>query len=112
MDARNTSDLLLSLVKKSNLNFSIKESPFSVLISIRKSFIKLNYGSQNVDNSLESFIASRKVDDNNTLLEALANLESENEDLTKANHELGIKLEKTKHELTDTLKEANAIKCS
>ena len=108
MDARNTSDLLLSFVKNSNLNFSIKESPFSVQISIRKTFIKLNNGSQDVD-SLESFLASKTIDDNDSLRDALTNLESENQALTTANHQLSNKLEKAKHELADTLKDSNEM---
>ena len=40
MDANQTSDVLLNLIRKSNLNFKIDESPFTLSITIRKSFIK------------------------------------------------------------------------
>ena len=40
MDASETCEYMLSLVKKSNLNFSLSESPFSVTLNIKKSFIK------------------------------------------------------------------------
>ena len=40
MDANSICEKILSCVKGSNLNYSLKESPFSVLISLRKSFIK------------------------------------------------------------------------
>ena len=40
MDAKNVADMMVSSVKKSNLNFILQESPFSLNISIRKSFIK------------------------------------------------------------------------
>ena len=45
MDASQRSDLILSLIRKSNLNFSLTESPFSVSILIKKSFIKNKDGS-------------------------------------------------------------------
>ena len=40
MDANQTSELILSNIKMSNLNFNIMESPFSLTITIKKSFIK------------------------------------------------------------------------
>ena len=40
MDASKTSDLLITYVKKSNLNFSLNESPFAISISIKKTFVK------------------------------------------------------------------------
>ena len=40
MDAHQTSDFILNLIRKSNLNFSISESPFTVSINMKKSFIK------------------------------------------------------------------------
>ena len=40
MDANQTSDLVLSFIKRSNLNFNIVESPFSLSIPIKKTFIK------------------------------------------------------------------------
>ena len=44
MDANQTSEAILNLVRKSNLNFNIIESPFSVTITIKKSFIKNKNG--------------------------------------------------------------------
>ena len=41
-----TSDLPFPLIKKSNLNFSINESSFPLLISIKKPFSKIKNGSQ------------------------------------------------------------------
>ena len=40
MDASHVTDIIVSLVKKSKLNFHITESPFSLLINLRKTFIK------------------------------------------------------------------------
>ena len=65
MDASQTSDLILSIIKKSNLNFSLSESPFSVSIQIKKTFIKdkdgstrsssLNENSSKCNNSQDSY---------------------------------------------------------
>ena len=44
MDAEQTCDIFLSNLKRSNLNFSLSETPFSVEIKIRKTFIKENSG--------------------------------------------------------------------
>ena len=40
METDNAVNVVLSSVKKSNLNFYIQESPFSLCINLRKSFIK------------------------------------------------------------------------
>ena len=45
MDAKETCETVLSVIKKSNLNWSIVESPFSVTVTLRKSFIKNKDGS-------------------------------------------------------------------
>ena len=45
MDAKETCETVLSYIKKSNLNWNIVESPFSVTVTIRKSFIKNKNGS-------------------------------------------------------------------
>jgi hypothetical protein len=45
MDASQTSDLILSIIKKSNLNFSLSDSPFSVTIQVKKTFIRDRDGS-------------------------------------------------------------------
>ena len=39
-NANNAADAVISSVKKSNLNFFIQESPFSLVINLRKSFVK------------------------------------------------------------------------
>ena len=45
MDPVSTCDSVISIIKKSGLNFKIEETPFSVSISIRKTFIKMNAAS-------------------------------------------------------------------
>ena len=44
MDPNYAADAVISSVKKSNLNFYIQESPFSLIINMRKSFIKIKSG--------------------------------------------------------------------
>ena len=45
MDAKQTCEHLLSYIKKSNLNWSIIESPFTVTVTLKKSFIRNKDGS-------------------------------------------------------------------
>ena len=45
MDANQTCEIVLSYIKKSNLNWSIAESPFTVTVTLKKSFIKNKDGS-------------------------------------------------------------------
>ena len=112
MDAMQTSDFLLSLVKKSNLNFSITESPFSALISIRKTFTKSRSGDPLPRTySLDNFTVNRKLqDEHDSLMESLTVAESEKEALASANHELSMKLDKAKVEIVGSLKETNEAK--
>jgi hypothetical protein len=50
MDALQTSDFILNVIRKSNLNFSISESPFSVSITMKKTFIKEKNGTPRTPN--------------------------------------------------------------
>ena len=50
MDANQTCEILLSHVKKSNLNFSLRESPFSVSLTIKKTFVKDKNGVSHASN--------------------------------------------------------------
>ena len=44
MDATNAANAIISSVTKSNLNYYIQESPFSLFINLRKTFIKNKTG--------------------------------------------------------------------
>ena len=75
-NANITSKALLQLVKKSNLNFNIIESPFSVTITIKKSFIKNKDGtlrSSGLDNFTPSiqpeFLSRPKSSNSPTMFE-------------------------------------------
>ena len=117
MDSIQTCDLLLNLVKNSNLNFSLTESPFSVTINIKKSFIKDKNGIVRVSNiGGFSRYNCQSIDENQILQEenkslktVLAQHKDENEALSDTIHELGIKLEKAKKELTETIFEKNQL---
>ena len=74
MDAFQISDLLVSHVKSSNLNYSLQESPFSIHLSIRKSFIK----NQNGD-YIPGFINNNRFED--SLVYSDTNLVGKNEAL-------------------------------
>ena len=60
MDPNKTSELLLSLIRKSQLNFVIEESPYSVSINLRKTFIQSRSGNPIIcEESLEEFIEDK-----------------------------------------------------
>ena len=87
MDAMKTYDFLLSLVKKTNLNFSITESPFSVSFRIIKSFIKLRNTMHRTE-TLENIIVNKKLQDEyDSLLKTLSSVENDKEELAVSNHE-------------------------
>ena len=60
MDASKVADLIINFVKKSNLNFCIQESPFSLCINIRKSFIK-NKDGKNLEPSRDILFNNNEV---------------------------------------------------
>ena len=114
MDAVQTCETLLSYVKNSNLNFNLNESPFSVNINIRKSFIKDKNGSVRTSKLGGIFLPDPSTkgyleDENQTLRVTIAQHEHENEALNVTIHELSMKLEKAKVELTETISDKNRI---
>ena len=115
MDASQVADLIASSVKKSKLNFHIQESPFSLLINLRKTFIKDKngnsiqplgdiFGNENiVDNKVKVEEEERK----SSLNDSLEKREAELNEAREALHELNIKLEKAKNEITEAQFKAN-----
>ena len=113
MDPFQTCERLLSHVKCSNLNFSLSESPFSVSLSIRKSFVKDKNG---VDRRSQSFSGTHQVDEklilekeNNCLKSLVTQQDHEKEGFEHTIHELGLKLEKAKAELTEIMSEKDTL---
>ena len=66
MDANQTCEILMSYIKKSNLNWSITESPFSVSITLKKSFIKKKDGSL-CESGLDPIISPNKQEKSSNL---------------------------------------------
>lgn len=99
MDPGTVSRSLLDFVRKSMLNFQIQESPFSVNISVRKTFIKDKRGFDQFP--LEPAYADFR--DQNDIKNNIKS-ESEKEDLNKVISELSSKLENAKGEICELMK--------
>ena len=96
MDASRTCEALLSDLKTSNLNYSLRESPFGVQIEIKKSFIVEKDGS--VRSSGIFHDSKFLIDENKSLSLALAKQCYDHQNLLKTNWELRMELEKVKAE--------------
>ena len=99
MDPGTVSRSLIDFVRKSKLNFQIQESPFSVNISVRKTFIKDKRGFDQFP--LEPAYADFR--DQNDIKNNIKS-ESEKEDLNKVISELSSKLENAKGEICELMK--------
>ena len=121
MDANNAAAVIVNTVKKSNLNFYIQESPFSLFINLRKTFIKTKTGglspSSNISNLEETnatIIEKVKVEklenENTSLGDAIKHLEAENQETHNIVNELNKKLENSKKETLDALFQLNATR--
>ena len=73
MDASQTCDQVLQFIKKSNLNYYLSESAFSVSIEIQKTFISNKDGSFRV-----SKLENSLLDQQNFLYEQIKTLKCEN----------------------------------
>ena len=69
MDAKKISDVIVLNIKKSNLNYRIQESPFSLLINISKTFVRNKQGQQLLPAS-DTFtnVKSDKIEEENLSL--------------------------------------------
>ena len=113
MDAIQTYELILASVKTSQLNFVIKESPFSLDISLKKSFIKVNsptspngFIQNGNDWKLPSHSESRSPFlEINQLKEHLSEMRTGKEALEDTVEDLAAKLEKSKGEISELLME-------
>ena len=116
MEAKNISDMVVLYVKKSKLNYSIQESPFSLLINIRKSFIRNKQGDQ-LPPSSDTFsemntakVKSDKIEEESLSLKPNVNhLEVALDASLKDLHDLSIKLEKAKKEIQDAMADKNSF---
>ena len=108
MDPKQSCDILLSYLKKSNLNFSLAESPFTVTIDIKKTFIKDHHGvSRTSGFSDHNFQTVTEV--NNGLENTISEQSNEIINHQHALWELSFNLEKSKYELSEMLAEKKKI---
>ena len=88
MDANQACNVLLSNLKESNLNWNLVESPFSLTINLKKSFIKDSEGNpwtgftkQHYNQNGHHDNLKHVIDENNSLNKALANMKQEKDEL-------------------------------
>ena len=102
LDANDAVDAIIHSVKKSQLNFYIQESPFSLLINLRKTFIKNKNGdplmpppSDTSDDDInEQKIKAEKLEqENSRISESMGQIEAELKVTRDAIHSLSSKLE-------------------
>ena len=86
MNANTVAAMIVSTVQKSNLNFYIQESPYSVNINLRKSFIKNKNGATMLPHS--SFIQNNNEVNNASEKLKVKKLELENCSLNDALRQL------------------------
>ena len=110
MEASKTCDLLITYVKKSNLNFCLNESPFAISISIKKTFVKDKNGiSRNSKLSQFEQQDFSFQDQNVPLQTTVANLETYQESLKHAISNMDIKLQASKNDSVELLDEKNRV---
>ena len=119
LDANDAVDAIIHSVKKSQLNFYIQESPFSLLINLRKTFIKNKNGdplmpppSDTSDDDInEQKIKAEKLEQENfRISESMGQLEAELKDTRDALHSLSNKLEIIKAENMEELSKVHKSK--
>ena len=110
IDANYAANIVISSVKKSNLNFYIRESPFSLEINLRKTFIKNKNGK--VLQPPTSELTNDNTKEHRLKLEenSFEKLESELNKTRNALHELSVELEKAKTETFEALSKAHNAK--
>ena len=101
MDASQTCDVLLTHLKMSNLNWNLVESPFSVTISVKKSFFKDKSG-----HPQSSGLSYQNVDQ---MARELNMLRRENNSLQEALNKVGIEHFEAKESLKTKTKEAEDL---
>ena len=103
MDAIRAAEVVIACVKISNLNFHIQESPFSLQINIRKTFIKNKNGDDKLpyDVIVEANNNEQKVN--------IEKLKSQLQNTQEALHEVSVELDKSKKEHLEDLHAKNTL---
>ena len=112
MDASHVADTIVSSVKKSKLNFHITESPFSLLINLRKTFIKDKNGNSllpHIDIFGNGVNNEEKVEEaeKSRLNVTLGKLDAELKETRGSLREQHLKIEQHKNEITELQMKAN-----
>ena len=89
MDANQACNVLLSNLKESNLNWNLLESPFSLTINLKKSFIKDREGNPRTSGFTKQYYKQNDhnnnlkhvMEENNSLKKALANMEHKKDEV-------------------------------
>ena len=111
MDAVETCDKLINLVKKSNLNFILSESPYSAQITLKKTFmnrrnvIKPNEPKKNHVEKMEIELSKEKY----VLETKVKELEAEGNEKDHMIHELDTLLQKAKMEISEYFDEKSKL---
>ena len=117
MDASHTCELLLNVVRNSNLNYCLSESLFSVTIHIKKSFIKDKDGTKRgfISSNLSRYDGHtndenrRLADENKSLKSDLAAIKDNNDLLENTVKLHAVELDNTKIELGNISKEKEEL---
>lgn len=110
MDASQACHIVVTTVKASRLNFFLQESPFAITLNIKKTFIKNQDGIE-IYPDVENFSCNKcKVAAKNQVVQCDTGESDEKVcDLQDTIHELSMKLEKAKIELSEAMIEKKAI---
>ena len=107
-DAQIACEKLLTLVRGSDLNFLIQETPYSAFVTIRKSFCR---EPKNCSNNTFDEVCDEKLKvENDALKSTLKDTESQLISRKKELETLQSRLEKAENEILDIIKEEKAAK--
>ena len=111
MDAVETCDSLITLIKKSNLNFILNESPYSAQVTLKKTFItrrnviRTNEPKKDVVEKVGTVLSK----ENYVLETKVKELEAEVKENDHIIHELDTFLQKAKMEICEHLAEKSKL---
>ena len=101
MDPKDLCDNIIHAVKTSNLNYSLQESPFSVYLSIKKTFIQNKHG----DLLLPKYYGNI-VEETKQLRAEFENIKSERDALVLDTSELHTELEKSRTHVQELMEKS------
>ena len=110
MNANQACDIVVATLKSSRLNFFLQESPFSITVNIKKTFIKNQAGSE-IYPDVEDFscIKCKMSVSNQVVKNTTGEIDDKDCDLKDTIQDLSIKLDKAKIELSEVMTEKNTL---